>query len=86
MLASTAEKFLEAILFVPIRDDYAIDFENDGVRPTDDGYREHIDAHFKTLYKTLDLRIPVIEIQGTRQDRILAIAKYIGWPPAMLPS
>jgi predicted ATPase len=31
-------EFLDAILFVPIRQDYAITFEDDGVRPTDDGY------------------------------------------------
>lgn len=78
-------EFLEAIFFVPIRDDYAIQFENDGVRPTDSGYRERVDAHFKTLYRTLDLGIPIIEVQGTRQERIVAIANYIGCKPADLP-
>jgi len=78
-------EFLEAILFVPIRDDYVIQFENDGVRPTDSGYRERVDAHFKTLYRTLDLGIPVIEVQGTRQERIVAIANYIRCRPADLP-
>jgi hypothetical protein len=66
-------EFLDAILFIPIRDDYAIEFENDGVRPTDDGYRERVDAHFKREYQKLDLGIPILEIQGTRRER-LAVA------------
>ena len=78
-------EFLDAILFVPIRDDYSIQFENDGVRPTDGGYRERVDAHFKNLYKTLDLGIPIVEIQGPRSARILTIANHIGCPPAVLP-
>jgi predicted ATPase len=78
-------EFLEAILFIPIRDDYAIQFENDGVRPTDEGYRERVDAHFKRIYKTLDLGIPIIEIQGSRASRILTIADYIRCEPAVLP-
>ena len=80
------EVFLDAILFVPIRVDYAITFEDDGVRPTDDGYRERVDSHFKRLYTELDLQIPVVEIQGTRQERIAAIGKYIGLEPAVLPA
>lgn len=79
-------EFLEAILFIPIREDYAIEFENDGVRPTDDGYRERVDAHFKELYRTLDLGIPIIEVQGTRRARILEIAKHIGCKPGTLPA
>ena len=71
-------EFLEAILFIPIRDDYVIEFKNDGVRPTDDGYRERVDAHFKEIYKTLDLGIPVIEVQGTREERIRTIAGLTG--------
>lgn len=78
-------EFLEAILFVPIREDYAIEFENDGVRPTDDGYRERVDAHFKHIYKTLDLGIPIVEIQGTRAARIRTIASHIGCEPLVLP-
>jgi hypothetical protein len=53
----------------------------DGVRPTDDGYRKRVDAHFKSLYKRLELRIPILEIQGTRQERIAAIASDIGREP-----
>lgn len=78
-------EFLEAILFVPIQEDYLIEFEDDGVRPTDDGYRERVDAHFKNAYKTLDLGIPIIEIQGTRAERIATIGKYIGCQPSVLP-
>jgi len=78
-------EFLDAILFVPIRNDYAIEFEDDGVRPTDDGYRERVDAHFKREYQKLDLGVPVVEIQGTRRERIAAIANYMGYQPAVLP-
>lgn len=78
-------EFLDAILFVPMRDDYAIQFESDGVRPTDDGYRERVDAHFKCVYRALNLGIPIIEIQGSRSVRILTIANYIGCRPAVLP-
>ncbi|MBE2181010.1 MAG: ATP-binding protein [Chthoniobacterales bacterium] len=74
-------EFLEAILFIPMSENYAIEFENDGVRPTDDGYRERVDAHFKAIYKTLDLGIPVIEVQGPRADRIKTIADLIGAAP-----
>lgn len=79
-------EFLEAILFIPMREDYVIQFENDGVRPTDDQYRERVDAHLKSMYQTLDLGIPIIEIQGTRSARIARIAEFIdceptAWPP-----
>jgi hypothetical protein len=78
-------EFLDAILFVPIREEYPIRFEDDGVRPTDGGYRERVDAHFKSLYGTLDLGVPIVEVQGTRAERILAIADYIGAEPVVLP-
>jgi hypothetical protein len=78
-------EFLDAILFVPIRDDYPIQFENDGVRPTDGGYRERVDAHFKSVYQTLDLGIPIVEIQGPRSARIVTVANHIGCPPLVLP-
>jgi hypothetical protein len=78
------KEFLDVILFIPIQDDYAIEFEDDGIRPTDDGYRERVDALFKREYK-IDLRIPVVEIQGTRHERIAAIAKYMDSQPAALP-
>jgi hypothetical protein len=78
-------EFLDAILFVPIRGDYLIGFEDDGVRPTDGGYRERVDAHFKSLYRTLDLGAHVLEVQGTRAARILTIADYIGAAPVELP-
>jgi hypothetical protein len=78
-----ARESLDAILFIPIRDDYAIEFENDGLRPTYDGYRKRVDA--KREYEKLDLGIPVLEIQGTRQERIAAIAKYIDCQRVVLP-
>jgi hypothetical protein len=78
-------EFLDAILFVSIREDYPIHFEDDGVRPTHDGYRERVDAHFKNLYKTLDIGIPVVEVYGTRGARIRAIAEYIETTPVVLP-
>jgi predicted ATPase len=80
-----SREFLDAILFIPMRPDYAIDFEDDGVRPTDDGYRERVDSHFKRLYKELDLQIPVLEIQGSRQERITAIAQHLACQPAVMP-
>jgi hypothetical protein len=54
-------------------------------RPTDGGYRERVDAHFKRLYKTLDLGIPIVEIQGPRSARIMTIANHIGSPALVLP-
>lgn len=78
-------EFLDGILFVPMREDYPIAFEDDGVRPTDSGYRERVDAHFKELYRTLDLGIPVHEIQGPRAERIRAIGSIVGHAPAVEP-
>lgn len=75
-------EFLDAILFIPLREDYPIAFEDDGVRPTDAGYRERVDAHFKDLYRTLDLGIPIHEIQGPREERIRAIGGIVGRTPA----
>jgi predicted ATPase len=75
-----AREFLDAILFISMSPDYVIPFENDGVRPTEVGYRETVDAFFKEEYKTLDLGIPVIELNGPRQERVRRIGELIGRP------
>jgi hypothetical protein len=71
-------EFLEAILFLPMHRDHPIDFEDDGVRPTDEGYREEVDADFKAFYAGLDLGIPILEVVGSRQQRIARIAELLG--------
>ncbi len=75
---------LDLIVFVPIREDYTIELENDGHRPIADFYRNEVDKNFKTLYRdALDTIMPkknaprVVEISGTREHRVNALQRII---------
>lgn len=75
---------LDLIVFVPISHDYPMILEDDGHRPVEDLYQTWVDKGFKTLYREqLQTIMPdkdapqVIEITGTREQRIALLEKAI---------
>ncbi len=75
---------LDLIVFVPITEEYPINLEDDGHRPTGDFYRVWVDGAFKKLYRE-DLKqvMPVeeaplvVEITGSRETRIALLEQVI---------
>jgi nicotinamide riboside kinase len=72
-----ALKHLDLIVFIPISEDYPIELEDDGHRPTEDFYQRWVDKAFKRLYREeLNSIMPkehapsLIEITGERKKRI----------------
>ena len=68
---------LDIIAFVPKSEEWPVEMEADGIRPTDYEYRDAVDAVFKQIYRdgrygvTAGQRRPlVVELVGSRQDRL----------------
>lgn len=68
---------LDIIAFVPKSDDWPVEMEADGIRPTDNAYRDAVDAVFKQIYREgrygvmAGERCPlVVELVGSRDDRL----------------
>lgn len=79
-----ALQHLDLIIFIPISTEHPIDLEDDGHRPTDNRYREWVDARFKAMYhEQLKSFMPkknppcVIEIVGDRRARLAQLEKII---------
>jgi hypothetical protein len=68
---------LDIIAFVPKSDDWPVAMEADGIRPTDNAYRDAVDAIFKQIYREgrygviRGERHPLlVELVGSREDRL----------------
>lgn len=68
---------LDIIAFVPKSDDWPVEMEADGIRPTDHAYRDAVDEIFKEIYREgrygvmSGKRHPaVVELVGSRDDRL----------------
>ncbi|STX52062.1 Uncharacterised protein [Legionella busanensis] len=77
-------KNLDLILFIPITEKHLIEIEDDGIRPTDQSYRNEVDAIFKSIYREKlfgimsQANLPkVIEIWGTREQRITQVSDLL---------
>lgn len=75
---------LDIIAFVPKSDDWPVEMETDGIRPTDDAYRDAVDAVFKQIYRDgrfgvmTGERCPlVVELVGSREDRLEQLFQVI---------
>jgi hypothetical protein len=73
---------LDIIAFVPKSDEWPVEMEADGIRPTDYAYRDAVDAVFKQIYLKGRYgvisggRHPlVVELVGSRQDRLDQLAQ-----------
>jgi hypothetical protein len=84
MVAAVIESLdrLDIIAFVPKSDEWPVQMEADGIRPTDYAYRDAVDAVFKQIYREgrygviSGKRHPlVVELVGSRQDRLDQLAR-----------
>lgn len=84
MVAAVIESLdrLDIIAFVPKSDDWPVEMEADGIRPTDYAYRDAVDAVFKQIYREgrygviSGERHPlVVELVGSREDRLDQLAR-----------
>lgn len=82
---SQALSHYDLIAFVPLTGDPSRDpcMENDGIRSVERAYRDWVDAAFKQLYRhDLPNRIAgscrVVEISGSRPDRVMQLERLIG--------
>ena len=73
---------LDIIAFVPKSDEWPVQMEADGIRPTDYAYRDAVDAVFTQIYREgrygvfSGERHPlVVELVGSRQDRLDQLAQ-----------
>jgi hypothetical protein len=73
---------LDIIAFVPKSDEWPVQMEADGIRPTDYAYRDAVDAVFTQIYREgrygviSGERHPlVVELVGSRQDRLDQLAR-----------
>ena len=73
---------LDIIAFVPKSDEWPVEMEADGIRPTDYAYRDAVDAVFTQIYREgrygviSGERHPlVVELVGSRQDRLDQLAR-----------
>jgi hypothetical protein len=73
---------LDIIAFVPKSDEWPVEMEADGIRPTDYAYRDAVDAVFTQIYREgrygvfSGERHPlVVELVGSRQDRLDQLAQ-----------
>ena len=85
IIESQALSSYDLIAFVPLTGDSTIDpsMENDGIRSVETAYRDWVDAAFKQLFRhELLKRIPracrVVEITGSRLDRVTQLEQAIG--------
>jgi predicted ATPase len=84
MVAAVIESLdrLDIIAFVPKSDEWPVEMEADGIRPTDYAYRDAVDAVFKQIYREgrygviSGERHPlVVELVGSREDRLDQLAR-----------
>jgi hypothetical protein len=75
---------LDIIAFVPKSDEWPVEMEEDGIRPTDYAYRDAVDAVFKQIYRegrygvmTGDRHPLVVELVGSREDRVDQLARAV---------
>ncbi len=75
---------LDIIAFVPTSDEWPVEMEADGIRPTDYAYRDAVDAVFKQIYREgrygvmAGQRGPlVVELVGSREDRLDRLAQAV---------
>jgi hypothetical protein len=75
---------LDIIAFVPKSDEWPVEMEADGIRPTDHAYRDAVDAVFKQIYRegrygvmTGDRHPLVVELVGSREDRVDQLARAV---------
>jgi predicted ATPase len=73
---------LDIIAFVPKSDEWPVEMEADGIRPTDYAYRDAVDAVFTQIYREgrygviSGERHPlVVELVGSRPDRLDQLAQ-----------
>ena len=75
---------LDIIAFVPRSDDWPVEMEADGIRPTDYAYRDAVDTVFKQIYREgrygviSGERHPlVVELVGSREDRLDQLTRAV---------
>jgi hypothetical protein len=75
---------LDIIAFVPKSDDWPVEMEADGIRPTDNAYRDAVDAVFKQIYRegrygvmVGERRPLVVELVGSREDRLDQLTRAV---------
>lgn len=75
---------LDIIAFVPTSDEWPVEMEADGIRPTDYAYRDAVDAVFKQIYRegrygviTGERGPLVVELVGSREDRLDQLAQAV---------
>ncbi|KTD26951.1 hypothetical protein E3983_12790 [Legionella israelensis] len=78
-----ALKNIDLLIFIPITEKHLVELEDDGIRPVDVSYRSEVDEYFKQLYRENLYDIvekyadKLIEIWGTREQRIQQVEAYI---------
>lgn len=75
---------LDVIAFVPKSEKWAVEMEDDGIRPVDHAYRDDVDTIFKEIYREGRYNIlskinppRVIELYGSRIQRIKQLEQII---------
>jgi hypothetical protein len=75
---------LDVIAFVPKSEEWPVEMEADGIRPTDYAYRDAVDAVFKQIYRegrygviAGDRGPLVVELVGSREDRLDQLAQAV---------
>lgn len=75
---------LDVIAFVPKSEKWAVEMEDDGIRPVDHAYRDDVDAIFKEIYREgrydifpKNKRPRVIELYGSRIQRVTQLEQII---------
>lgn len=79
--------YLDLIVFVPISKHHPMHLEADGIRPIDPTYRVHVDKDFKAIYRDGAFGIftgerrggpRVLEVQGSREERVAQVKEAMG--------
>lgn len=86
MVPAVAESLdrLDILAFVPRSDEWPVQMESDGIRPTDYAYRDAVDEVFKQIYREgrygvmrADMRPRLVELVGSRERRIERLQQTI---------
>jgi hypothetical protein len=75
---------LDILAFVPRSDEWPVEMEADGIRPTDYAYRDAVDEVFKQIYREGRYRVMrpergprLVELVGSREQRMAQLQKAI---------
>lgn len=75
---------LDILAFVPRSDEWPVEMESDGIRPTDYAYRDAVDEVFKQIYREGRYEVMggehpprLVELVGSREQRIEQLRRAI---------